>query len=66
MAFRGSDAIPGPTASFKDPDGPDNKLDGVVSRESNKTDVALDFPTPVRPNENDASGWLYPSKPGIE
>jgi hypothetical protein len=66
MTFRGSDAIPGPTVSFKDPDGPDNKHDGVVPGGTNQTDVPFAAPKPVRPNENPATGWLYPDKPGIE
>ena len=66
MAFKGSDSIPGPSAMFKDPDGPDNKRDGVVSAESNKQDVALTITKPTRPSEGGPNGWLYPDKPGIE
>jgi hypothetical protein len=71
MTFRGSDAIPGPTVSFKDPDGPDNKKDGVADGgpgldSYDAQEVALNLPKPVRPNKNTATGWLYPDKPGIE
>lgn len=63
--FRGTDMIPGPTVSFKDPDGPDNKHDGVVPGGTNKSDVATSFAAPPRPCENDGfGGWIL--KPGME
>ena len=66
MAYQGTDLIPGPTASFKDPDGPDNMVQGVSAGGTNRAEVALNITTPVRPNENVESGWLFPAKPGIE
>ena len=66
MAFKGTDVIPGPSAMFKDPDGSDNKVDGVVASGTNRQEVALNIPSPVRPSEGGPNGWLYPDKPGIE